>query len=344
MNSTTTERVDVPAAPAIPGLVFRRFRGPSDYPGMIESNMAARDAYGVEGTVTVEGMANNYAHLTNSDVERDLVIVELDGRIVGYTRVQWDDQQDGSRAYHAICLLRPELRGRGIGRAMLAWDEIRIREIAATHADDGRPRWFQASSWDADDRAVALLRRAGYAPVRRSHEMVRPHLDDIPDAPMPDGVELHPVTRDDMRAVWEADVEIFRDHWGERDDSEESWPRFRDRPDFDPSLWVVAWDGDRVAGMVVNVIDPADTARTGSVRGLLDTVGIRREWRRRGLARALIVRSLALLRDRGATSAFLGVDAENPNRALTLYERCGFRTTTSETVWRRSLTVNEVAP
>lgn len=342
MSPVTGERINVPGAPDVPGLVFRQLRGPEDFPGMIEANMAARDEYGIEETVTVEGIAAHYAHLTNSDAARDLMIVELDGRVVGYTRVQWDEQSDGSRAYHAICLLRPELRGRGIGRAMLGWDEARIREIAASHPDDGRPRWFQASTWDADERALALLRRAGYEPVRRGYEMVRPNLDDIPEAALPDGLEIRPVGREDIREIWEADVEIFRDHWGESDDSEAAWLRFRDDPRHDPTLFVVAWEGEELAGLVINVIDPADTARKGSVRGLLDGVGVRRAWRRRGLARALIVHSLRLLRERGATSAFLGVDAENPNRAMTLYEGCGFRTASSETAWRKPLVAEEM--
>ena len=51
---------------------------------------------------------------------------------------------------------------------------------------------------------------------------------------------------------------------------------------------------------------------------------MRRPWRRRGLARALVMRSLAVLRDRGLTSAGLGVDADNANEALRLYTECGF--------------------
>jgi ribosomal protein S18 acetylase RimI-like enzyme len=57
---------------------------------------------------------------------------------------------------------------------------------------------------------------------------------------------------------------------------------------------------------------------------LLDSVFVRRPWRRRGLAAALVGRSLALLRDRGMTSAWLGVDADNPTGALGVYERAGF--------------------
>jgi mycothiol synthase len=344
MSTVLGGRVDVSGAPDVPGLVFRHVRGPEDYPGMVEANMAARDAYGVEDTLTVEAMASDYANLTNCDVGRDVLVVELDGRIAGYTRVQWDDQHDDSRTYWSICLLRPDVGGRGIGSGMLAWDEQRIREIAAEHPRDDRERWIQAFTWDANERAVRLLRRNGYSPVRRGYEMVRPDLEGIPEAPMPDGLEVLPVGRDQLREVWEANVESFRGEWGEGDDSEEAWRRFRDNPSIDPSLFVVAFDNNAPAGMVLNVIHPADTARKGHVRGLLASVAVRRPWRRRGLARALIVRSLRLLRERGATSAYLSVDAENPNQAMTLYEGCGFRIASSETTWRKPLTASEVTP
>ena len=100
--------------------------------------------------------------------------------------------------------------------------------------------------------------------------------------------------------------------------------RFLDAPDTDPSLWVIAWDGDEIAGGVNNSIHPEENEALGIQRGWLDSVFTRRAWRRRGLARALIARSLVLLRDRGKTSAALGVDADNPSGALGLYEEAGF--------------------
>jgi ribosomal protein S18 acetylase RimI-like enzyme len=221
---------------------------------------------------------------------------------------------------------------------MLGWMQRRLREVAGEHADDGRPRWLQTDAWDRDAYLERLLRRDGYRPARKGYEMVRPTMDDIADAPLPPGLEIRPVTRADFRRIFEADVEAFRDHWGGNDESEAAFLRFADDPVYDPSLFQVAFDGDEIAGLVMGLIDPADVARKRSVVGLIDDVAVRRPWRRRGLARALVLRTLAELRDRGATSAFLGVDGENPNQAMSLYEGCGFRIVSSETTWRKPLT------
>jgi ribosomal protein S18 acetylase RimI-like enzyme len=327
--------------PGVPGLRFRRFAGAEDFPGMAAANMAARVAAGVEEMVTAEVMANDYGNLTNSDVERDLAIIELDGRTVGYVRVEWLDQNDGSRSYDRICILEPGLQGRGIGRAMLGWAEARIREIAADHAaeTDGRPRWFGAESWDADVRGRRLLLGTGYTSVRTFFDMLRPDLDDLPTADLPEGFDIRPIGVADLRHVWEADAKAFRDHWGGVDTSEESFERFAGDPRLDPSLHVVAFAGEEVAGAVLNLIDDAENERFERRRGLLDSVFVRRPYRRRGLARALIVASLRLLRERGMTSAWLGVDADNENAALALYESCGFRVIRSTTAYRKPIDI-----
>jgi ribosomal protein S18 acetylase RimI-like enzyme len=100
-------------------------------------------------------------------------------------------------------------------------------------------------------------------------------------------------------------------------------------------MWQVAWDGDQVAGLVINTIYERENEMEGVKVGWLDSVATRRAWRRRGLAGALIARSLAVLRDRGMDVAGLGVDAENPTGALGLYESFGFSKLRSHVFYRK---------
>ena len=154
---------------------------------------------------------------------------------------------------------------------------------------------------------------------------------------MPDGLEVREVTDDQVRQIWKADVEAFRDHWGGFDDSDDNYKRFLSRPSYDPSMWVIAWDGDEVAGGVVNGIETEENEQLGVKRGWLHSVFTRRAWRKRGLANALIARSLVKIRDRGMDTGILGVDAANPTGALGLYERNGFVVLDRSTAWRRPL-------
>lgn len=337
--------------PALPRLRFRHYAGAADLPGMVAVNVAVRRANGIDEVPTVEMLANQYANLTNCDPARDVAVVELDGAIVGYVRVGWSDASDGSRSYDSTCLLHPDHLGQGVGRAMLAWGEARIREIAADHPAD-RSRWFESETWNPEPPGTRLLTRSGYRPVRTFYEMIRPDLENIPHAEMPDGFEIRPVNLADIRAVREAQIDASRGNWDEVEDSDEAFARFVGDPRLDPALHIVAFVGDEVAGAVLNVVENRDVDTAGGdadaaatrepePRGTLEAVFVRPPYRRRGLARALIVRSLALLKERGMTSANLGVDAENPHAALHLYTSCGFEVGGSSTVWRKPLDLTE---
>jgi mycothiol synthase len=218
-------------------------------------------------------------------------------------------------------------------------ESMRVAAEMAAGQDTLRTRAFGSISHDGQDADEALLRSEGFVPARYFFDMGRPTLDGVPDVPLPEGLEIRSVTRADVPAIFAADVEAFRDHWGGYDDSSESLQRFLDSPHVDPNLWVIAFDGNEIAGGVINAIYPEENAALGMQRGWLDSVFTRRPWRRRGLARALIARSLVALRERGMTSAVLGVDAENPTGALGLYESAGFAVEHRSTAWRKPFEV-----
>jgi mycothiol synthase len=344
MARVVDDTIVIPSAPRLAGLVFRRFRGDADLPGMAAAMNSVRLADGLEELVDVDGMRNYYANLSNSNLRDDLVIVELGRRVVGYCRVDVNDQTDGSVSIDTIGLLEPDLRGRGIGTALMDWIDGRVRALAPAMPAD-RDRWVRVFSGDANAFAARLFEARGFRPVRHFYEMVRPDLEEIPEIALPAGFEVRPVGSEDLRRIWEADNAMFRDHWGEVDETEAAYRRFAGDPRLDPSLFVVAFDGDEIASCVLNIVDDEANAKLGRRYGILDSVGTRREYRRRGLARALICRSLKLLRDQGLEGATLGVDADNANRALALYESCGFAVRSSSTDWRRRVDdLLEVSP
>lgn len=332
----STDTLNLPDAPAIPGLAFRRFLGASDYPAMADVIQRSREADRIEDASTAEDLARVYGHLTRCDPYRDVLMAEIEGRLIGYNRVTWEQEEQGDRLYVHIGYLVPEWRERGIGRAMLRHSERRLRHIAAGHNAQG-PCFFSTWARDSQTGLVSLLDSEGYDPVRRFYEMTR-DLDDLPEAPMPDVLEVRTVGPDQVRAVWDANVEAFRDHWGFVEPQDESYQRWLKGPNFDPGLWQVAWDGDEIAGMVLNFIDERENAKYNRKRGYTEDICVRRPWRRRGLARALIVRSFHVLRTQGMTEAALGVDTENLCGALRLYESVGFRPVKRSAAYRKALT------
>jgi mycothiol synthase len=246
---------------------------------------------------------------------------------------------DGPRVYGHFAQLLPAWRGGGIRRAMVRWNEHRLRTMAADHQGDG-PRTFECWTGHGETDWIALLESEGYRAVRYGFEMVRPNLEDIPDDSLPVGLEVRPVQPEHIHQIWNAAREAFRDHWGfcEEEWAKDGWfASWQQSPTFKPELWQVAWDGDHVAGMVLNFIDEAENQEFGRQRGYTETICVRRPWRRRGLARALIARSLALHKEQGMTEAGLGVDAENPSGALQLYESMGYTVVRREAAYRKPL-------
>jgi ribosomal protein S18 acetylase RimI-like enzyme len=139
------------------------------------------------------------------------------------------------------------------------------------------------------------------------------------------------------RAIFDAEFEAFRDHWQPHDYDEAEFESLYKKADLDTGLWVVAWEGDEIAGVVQNWIWTEENEQLGVKRGWLEHISVRRPWRRRGLGRAITAESLRRLRAAGLTDAMLGVDAENPTGALGLYEGLGFQVAQRSSAYVRSL-------
>jgi mycothiol synthase len=322
------------AAPLPAGLVLRHLRPPDDYPGMNAIANAIRRAEGDTFYTTDAQFSQFYENLSRCDPVTDVAVAEIDGRIVGYGRAAWHEELDGTRIYEVIPFVDPNVAGQDVFTAMIDSIEARARAIAAGHAP--ATKLLETFGGDLAPRRDALLRAAGYEPVRFFYSMVRPSADDLPDAPLPAGLEIREVLPGHLPAIWAADQEAFRDHWGYSPATDADYQLFLTDPVMtDTSLWRIAWDGDEVAGQVRSYINAEENERMGRLRGYTEHISVRRAWRRRGLARALIAASFPLLRARGMTEAALAVDGENTSGALRVYESCGFRPVNRSVTYRK---------
>jgi GNAT superfamily N-acetyltransferase len=321
-SSAPARSVIVPGSPAIPGLTFRTGRIPEDWTALADLVSAVRAADGVEERPTGEYLAADWGNLEGWDGGRDLVLAELDGRVVAFaTGVA--RPRDGVLALDTWGGVHPDVRRRGLGRALHRW----IRGHWADRTEDHplvATRQFRTYALDQEVGDIALFEAEGFVPIRYGFEMRRPITGSLPEHPLPPGLELRPVRDDDVRTILRGEDEAFQDHWGHHPMTEDDIRAVLEFPETDTSLWQVAWDGDQVAGVVQNAIYRVENERLGLRRGWLDRVSVRRPWRGRGLAKALCAASFRVLREHGMTEAWLGVDASNPTGALQLYEGLGF--------------------
>ena len=149
----------------------------------------------------------------------------------------------------------------------------------------------------------------------------------------PAGLASRPFGKGEERAVYDAYVEAFADHWGFVPESFADWCTWNLEPNRDTSLWRLVEDCGELAALCMSTPSRGDDTTVGWV----NVLAVRRPWRRRGLARALLLESFGLFRSLGRLRAGLGVDSENTTGALALYESVGMRPTSRSDTWERKL-------
>jgi len=254
--------------------------------------------------------------------EKDLRVIEASsGDIVGYCGV-WDVEPH-VRVF-SWAHVHPRHKGRGLETALIDWLEARA-ERAMRQAPEGTRVSLLHGAKSVDDDKQALLEQHDYALVRHWFRMLI-EMDGPPPKPaFPENIRVRTFEQEaDLRRVILADREIFRDHWGyvehPLEEQLEDWTHWIDNdPDHDPTLWFLAVDGDEITGISLCAPKLAEDSEMGYVMSL----GVRRPWRRRGIALGLLHHSFGEFYRRGKRKVSLDVDAASLTGATRLYEKAG---------------------
>jgi mycothiol synthase len=242
---------------------------------------------------------------SRTDLEKASWLLEEDGRVVG---VGWLER-DGHELAVFVSIVAQGEKGRGLGAAMMDLGEEAAAAAGATR--------MQTFALGRDTAAADLFTTRGYREVRRFYDMAIELEGPVEVPAVPDGMSLESFEDSDARPFYEAMDEAFRDHWEHHPiPFEQWWDEKLAAPDYDPSLWYLVRDGGELAAVIRN-----DPDRNGG--GYVASLGVRRAWRRRGLARLLLLHTFAEFQRRGKSRVTLGVDAESPTGATKLYDGVG---------------------
>lgn len=291
-------------------------------------NRRARALYGTDDSAVDD--VKRWWTMPATDPEQDARLAELaSGEIVAYADV-YDDAKLHTRFYFDLRQdSRPMPRA---GERLVEWLERRARELASR----AHPPVLARADVAAEDEAVrALFQAAGYRLVRHSFRMVAEVVGRELELPAwPEGVSVRTYGREtDEQRVYEVEQETFADMWEFHGELFEQWAHWRYGDDYDPTLWFLAEEGDELVGILLG----RPTLAAEPDLGWISVLGVRRPWRRRGLALALLRHAFAEFQRRGRGRVGLGVDAQSLTGAVRLYERAGMGVNRRWELWEKEL-------
>lgn len=260
------------------------------------------------------------------DLARDQRLVfDREGQLIANLYLE---QQQYAKFFIDV-LVRPGYNDIRVGDYLFELGESWAREQMTQAEPDARVTlnvWAHSNDLDSLERFV----RMGLKENRRFWHM-EIEMDQAPEAPAwPQGIEVRPfVPERDARAVFEAIDESFNDHWGHMPGNFDEWRHRKiERAGFDPSLWFIAYEGEQVAG---------GSLCSDGAQSWVDTLGVRRPWRGKGLGLALLRHSFGEFYRRGRRRVLLGVDSQNLTGAVRLYQRAGMHIASENISYEKEL-------
>lgn len=267
-----------------------------------------------------------------ADLERDVaVVVDADGGMVGTLSVEAAPPYTSIQAVGVVAMAH---HGRGLGAAVVAETERRARRYAEL-APAGSRVTLEAVTIPDEPRVAELLRTLGYVEVSRTYVALVGFDRPPPEPPAVEGIEIRSLQPGQERAVYECLTEGFVGAWdGSGWPSWELWHHryIASRP-FDPSLWLVAWDGDTAVGALVGRAEIEDHP----LHGWVSLLAVRPRARGRRVGELLTLHAFGIFHDRGRVGVGLSVTYAEPDAAVRLYRRLGMEFTPEIASWEKEL-------
>ncbi len=284
---------------------------------------------------TQEQIASDWQMPGFDQAKSQRVVFSPQGQLVGFGEVR--NQTRPSYPFLDI-YVHPDYESTPVSDMLMEWGEKRAGEVSDSIPPDVRIA-MQAAGYQHDTWYLPMLESAGMIPIRH-HWRMEINLDTpSPKPEWPEGITVRTmIPGQDDRAVLEAQCAAFRDHWGHVEipfeQHFERWQHeWQNEGDFDPSLWFLALDGDRIVG-----ISLCKGSHNGEEHvGWISNLGVLREYRRRGVAMALLLHSFDVLRSRGKHAVGLGVDAGSLTGATKLYQKAGMSVVTQIVIYEKEL-------
>jgi mycothiol synthase len=260
----------------------------------------------------------------DTDLERDTVVaISETGELAAIGWIFINPIAESQRRAFLWGTVHPQHRRRGLGTALIRW-EVDAGTHRLNDFDDGVEHALLCISPQHMPLRVRLFEREGLHEVRRFYLMNHDLSQPISPVSVKENVQIIPwdtARNDEALEVCNA---AFRDHWGSEPVSAAIWNlEYVGSSDFHPTISRMAICGGRLVGLAI--VDIPESQLSEERRGHIRELGVLRDYRKQGIASALLTGAMQSLRDVGMDVASLSVDTQNLTGALRLYENLGFK-------------------
>ncbi|KZB80398.1 GNAT family N-acetyltransferase [Amycolatopsis regifaucium] len=296
-----------------------------DMPRLAETFAAAERVEPIDEHYSAEDLAEEIAS-PNVDLPTATTSAWDGETLVAYGLLRRRDAANPAHMVRVETLVHPEYREDAIAAHLTGWFEEAGKRVHAKSFPDA-PLELHAAANTKQRWLSDVLVGAGYEHARWFVDM-RADLASIPPVkPLPEEFPLVTYEEKYEALTLRSRNETFADHWGSTAQSPEAWRHLVvGGKDFQPDLsfLLLSPARDKVVAMVLSAFFASDEAATGVKDLYVSHVATDASLRGRGIASALLGRTLVQAEAKGFQRASLNVDQDNTHRALGVYERVGF--------------------
>jgi ribosomal protein S18 acetylase RimI-like enzyme len=298
----------------------RRFVKGTDEPALVDLMNAEYQEYASwwRGTTVAEILELEKSPSFNAE---ERLIAEVDGKPVGLVHARVEKSGEERRGFIRDFCVLPAFKGSGV--------EEQLLEAAVTEFTKRGVKQMRA--WTGVNRTdrIGFLERSGFKFSHRTIDM-RTSLEKVPfnigenteTAIRPVDVEA---TEDVEKLNWLANTCFEGDPLYVPETVEETRRSLADNSFYQWQKFFFAVVENSDVGYVGVAVDEKYNVEHDVKTGFVIWIGVLPAYRRRGIGTRLLLHSLSVLKDQGMTSASLDTEDSNPTRAITLYEKVGFK-------------------
>ncbi len=249
-----------------------------------------------------------------------MLIVESDGKPVGGVNARVDKKRMDKKGFVLDLGVIPGFREKGIGRELLkkAIESLTTRgmKFAEVVIEEGRVV------------CKRLVESMGFTLIR-SGSMMTFNLGQIPsNIGENKEVAMRTLRRDSLEDIklfnWLLN-DAFKEHFNHRPDTlEETRFLIQNDPWLSVSEFYIAHRNNDPVGFIGVRVDTKYNKSRDKRRGWVNTIGVLKPHRQRGIGTTLLLYGLQWLQSQEMGEAALWVDDQNPTRAIELYKKIGF--------------------